>query len=415
MIIKTAFWAMSQTLVKLIAGFIIIKLIAKVGGPDALSNFGLYQNLVTVLLMVSGGVMFAGVTSKIARAENNDEFTQFYSGANLFLNRLLLISVFVFFPICVYILYISVDGVKGNIITLLIISLPFLLLQTRFNFYLAVLNGLSKVNLLARDNIYASILTILIACVAFFITTDWRYFAICMCLGPSLRYIYIYGRNKQEYKLSENIKPEKNLRYLLRYSLVGLVSSLCLPIAQIIARNFITNHNGLFESGIWQGLTRFSEVYLVLVSSVLSVYVLPKISPAKNRKQIKECILPLIMLLIPLIGIGVVFIYYLKEYVVVVLFSREFLPMQELFIYQLPGDIFKIFAWVLTFSLLGLGKTKTLICLELAYFCTYLALIYFTVPVYGLKGAVVAYSASYLLYLFLTIVVFFYWYKKYDK
>lgn len=415
MIIKTAFWAMSQTLVKLIAGFIIIKLIAKVGGPDALSNFGLYQNLVTVLLMVSGGVMFAGVTSKIARAENNDEFTQFYSGANLFLNRLLLISVFVFFPICVYILYISVDGVKGNIITLLIISLPFLLLQTRFNFYLAILNGLSKVNLLARDNIYASILTILIACVAFFITTDWRYFAICMCLGPSLRYIYIYGRNKQEYKLSENIKPEKNLRYLLRYSLVGLVSSLCLPIAQIIARNFITNHNGLFESGIWQGLTRFSEVYLVLVSSVLSVYVLPKISPAKNRKQIKECILPLIMLLIPLIGIGVVFIYYLKEYVVVVLFSREFLPMQELFIYQLPGDIFKIFAWVLTFSLLGLGKTKTLICLELAYFCTYLALIYFTVPVYGLKGAVVAYSASYLLYLFLTIVVFFYWYKKYDK
>lgn len=415
MIIKTAFWAMSQTLVKLIAGFIIIKLIAKVGGPDALSNFGLYQNLVTVLLMVSGGVMFAGVTSKIARAENNDEFTQFYSGANLFLNRLLLISVFVFFPICVYILYISVDGVKGNIITLLIISLPFLLLQTRFNFYLAVLNGLSKVNLLARDNIYASILTILIACVAFFITTDWRYFAICMCLGPSLRYIYIFGRNKQEYKLSENIKPEKNLRYLLRYSLVGLVSSLCLPIAQIIARNFITNHNGLFESGIWQGLTRFSEVYLVLVSSVLSVYVLPKISPAKNRKQIKECILPLIMLLIPLIGIGVVFIYYLKEYVVVVLFSREFLPMQELFIYQLPGDIFKIFAWVLTFSLLGLGKTKTLICLELAYFCTYLALIYFTVPVYGLKGAVVAYSASYLLYLFLTIVVFFYWYKKYDK
>lgn len=415
MIIKTAFWAMSQTLVKLIAGFIIIKLIAKVGGPDALSNFGLYQNLVTVLLMVSGGVMFAGVTSKIARAENNDEFTQFYSGANLFLNRLLLISVFVFFPICVYILYVSVDGVKGNIITLLIISLPFLLLQTRFNFYLAVLNGLSKVNLLARDNIYASILTILIACVAFFITTDWRYFAICMCLGPSLRYIYIYGRNKQEYKLSENIKPEKNLRYLLRYSLVGLVSSLCLPIAQIIARNFITNHNGLFESGIWQGLTRFSEVYLVLVSSVLSVYVLPKISPAKNRKQIKECILPLIMLLIPLIGIGVVFIYYLKEYVVVVLFSREFLPMQELFIYQLPGDIFKIFAWVLTFSLLGLGKTKTLIFLELAYFCTYLALIYFTVPVYGLKGAVVAYSASYLLYLFLTIVVFFYWYKKYDK
>ncbi|HAT3776878.1 TPA: oligosaccharide flippase family protein, partial [Citrobacter freundii] len=306
MIIKTAFWAMSQTLVKLIAGFIIIKFIAKVGGPDALSNFGLYQNLVTVLLMVSGGVMFAGVTSKISRAENNEEFTRFYLGANLFLNRLLLLSVFAFFSLCVYIIYVSADRVKGNIITLLIISLPFLLLQTRFNFYLAILNGLSKVNLLARDNIYASFLTILIACVAFFITTDWRYFAICMCLGPALRYLYIIGRKKQEYKLSGNIKPDKNLHYLLRYSLVGLVSSLCLPIAQIIARNFITNHSGTFESGIWQGLTRFSEVYLVLVSSVLSVYVLPKISPAKSRKQIKECILPLIMLLIPLICIGVV-------------------------------------------------------------------------------------------------------------
>ena len=415
MIIKTAFWAMSQTLAKLIAGFIIIKLIAKVGGPDALSNFGLYQNLVTVLLMVSGGVMFAGVTSKIARAENNDEFTRFYTGANIFLNRLLLISFFVFFPLCIFILYVTVDWMRGNIIALLLLSLPFILLQTRFNFYLAVLNGLSKVNLLARDNIYASILTILIACVAFFITTDWRYLAICMCLGPTLRYIYVVGRNKQEYKLSENIKPEKDLRYLLRYSLVGLISSLCLPIAQIIARNFITNHNGLFESGIWQGLTRFSEVYLVLVSSVLSVYVLPKISPAKNRIQIKECILPLIILLIPLIGIGVLFIYCLKEYVVIILFSREFLPMQDLFIYQLPGDIFKIFAWVLTFSLLGLGKTKTLIFLELAYFCTYLALVYFAVPIYGVKGAVVAYSASYLLYLFLTIAVFVYWYKKYDK
>ncbi|HDR2352275.1 hypothetical protein ACA365_08170 [Enterobacter roggenkampii] len=414
MIIKTAFWAMSQTLVKLMAGFIIIKLIAKVGGPNALSSFGLYQNLVTVLLMMSGGVVFAGVTSKIARTKDDNEFTAFYLGVNSFLNSLCLFSVLVILPLCIAVVYFSVENDSYEIIILLLISLPFVLLQTRFNFYLAILNGLKKVNLLARESIYASLLTVVIACAAYLFTTDWRVFAICMCLGPAFKYMYEYFKKNNDYVLTENIEPESNLNYLLHYSFAGLVSSICLPSAQIIARDFIANHNGLYDSGIWQGLTRFSEVYLVLVSSILSIYILPKISPAKTKAHIKDCILPLFLLLTPVIFIGVGLVYILKEYIIIILFSREFLPMKELFIYQLPGDVFKIFALIFTFSLLGLGKVKTLILLELAYFCVYLSLIYFSVPLYGLKGSIIAYSVSYFLYLLLAISVFFYWYKKYE-
>lgn len=412
MIIKTAFWAISQTLVKLISGFIIIKFISKVGGPDALSNFGLYQNLTTVLLMISGGLVFAGVTSKIARIEDESEFTSFYREATSFLNKLLLFTIIIIFPVCAWVVYHSSGSNGTNVIILLLVSLPFILMQTRFNFYLAILNGLNKVNLLARNNISASIITIILACTAYLLTSDWRYFAFCMCLGPALK--YIFNNIRKEFPSSEGIHPDRNIRYLLRYSLVGIVSSLCLPTAQIIARDYITSRNGLFESGIWQGLTRFSEVYLVLVSSVLSIYLIPKISPVKTREKIRQCILPLLLLLVPFIIIGVSIIYALKEYIVVILFSHEFLPMKDLFVYQLPGDICKIFAWVLTFSLLGLGKTKTLIFLEIVYFFVYLILIYFFVPIYGLKGAVAAYSASYLLYFFLAVLVFFYWYKKYE-
>lgn len=414
MIIKTAFWAVSQTLIKLIAGFIIIKLIAKVGGPDALSGFGLYQNLVTVLLMMSGGVVFAGVTSKIARAKDDNEFTAFYLGANSFLNSLCLFSVLIILPVCIAVIYFTSDRGGYGLIVLLLVSLPFILLQTRFNFYLAVLNGLKKVNLLSKKSIYASIITVIIACAIYFFTNDWRFFALCMCLGPAVKYIHEILKKNNDYDLVDNIKPEINLHYLLHYSLAGLVSSLCLPSAQIIARDFIANHNGVYDSGIWQGLTRFSEVYLVLISSILSIYILPKISPAKNKAHIKECVLPLVLLLTPFILIGIGLVFLLKEYIIIILFSREFMPMKELFIYQLPGDLFKILASILTFSLLGLGKVKSLIFLELAYFCVYLCLIYFSVPLYGLKGSVVAYSVSYFLYLLLAISVFFYWYKKYE-
>ncbi|GEM_PF-3988128 len=414
MIVKTAFWAMSQTLVKLIAGFIIIKLIAKAGGPDALSSFGLYQNLVTVLLMMSGGVVFAGVTSKIARTADSNEFTAFYLGASLFLNKLFIIAVSIILPICLAVIYYSANKDGFSIIILLVISLPFILLQTRFNFYLAVLNGLNKVNLLSKNSIYASILTIVISCTTYLITSDWRIFAICMCLGPALKYIHVYVKKGNQYELTPNIKPEANVNYLLRYSLAGLVSSLCVPSAQIIARDFIANHNGIYDSGIWQGLTRFSEVYLVLISSVLSIYILPKISPAKSKTQIKQCIIPLVLLLTPIILAGVSLIFLLKEYIIIILFSHDFLSMKDLFIYQLPGDVFKILASILTFSLLGLGKIKTLIFLELVYFCVYLVLIYFSVPVYGLKGSIVAYSVSYFLYLLLAVSVFLYWYKTYE-
>lgn len=405
---KTSFFAIAQTVAKLLAGFVVIKIIAILAGPAGMTEFGVFQNFSTILLMLSGGVAFTGVTKLIAGAEAQGLHPEdAYFTSNYFVKRLMFLAIFVILPIMLMVQYFYLDY-SFNKMWLIAVATPFILIQSRFNFFLAVLNGLEKIDLLAKKNIFASVSIVALAVVAYFIFREWQVVALSLCVAPSI-YFLVLALKKETvpFKNLNKIIDSHSLSELKRYSCFGVVSAICIPVAQLIIRNTLVVELSDHTAGIWQGLNRFSEVYLVLISSVLSIYIIPKVAAARSREAIFDIVKKTLnyTLLMSLALVGMVFL--LKDFLITILFNKSFIEMNSLFIYQLPGDFFKIISWVFSFAILAKGHIKQIILLEVVSSVIYLILSILLIGQMGLTGSVIAYTVSYGLYLIMTFSVFY--------
>ncbi|MCC8142835.1 MAG: hypothetical protein LIO97_02180 [Tannerellaceae bacterium] len=118
------------------------------------------------------------------------------------------------------------------------------------------------------------------------------------------------------------------------------------------------------EAGWWEGMNRISNLYLLVVTTSFSVYYLPKLSELENKRDIKYEIVKAYKVVIPTLLFLFTLVYLLRFIVIRVLYTPEFLPMEELFIWQLVGDLFKVSSWLLAFVMIAKSMTKAFIITE---------------------------------------------------
>ncbi len=409
---KTALYAISQTFMKMVAGFIVMKIVAIMAGPEGIAQFGFYQNATTIMLMLSGGIVSAGVTTILASNESCRD--KAYTDCVLYTRRLGVFSIFFILPLILLFQYFYIGDKNIVNYILICLSAPAIYLQSRFMLHIAILNGLRQISLLAKRNIQVSLLVILISCFNFWFFDKWQAACFSLCLAPALYYIYITITAKDSAILPRIISPKiiNNKNNLNGYALAGVASAICMPIAQTLIRSYIYEANGEFNTGIWQGLNRLSEVYLVLISSVISMYVLPKVSSAKGKQELSGILSPILIFTVVVATVAISIVYVIRSELIILLFDSRFLVMERFFIYQLPGDLFKITSWVFSFSLLALGHARVVMLLEIISTIIYVLLVKFSLSALGMKGAFLAYTLSYIIYLLMTTSIFIYWYKK---
>lgn len=108
--------------------------------------------------------------------------------------------------------------------------------------------------------------------------------------------------------------------------------------------------------GNWEAMTRLSGAYLMLVTTTLGVYYLPRLSELKTFHEIKHEVYTGYKFIFPLALVGGLVVYLLREWIIKLLFTESFMPMQELFLWQIIGDILKIGSWILAYLMLGKAK-----------------------------------------------------------
>jgi PST family polysaccharide transporter len=194
---------------------------------------------------------------------------------------------------------------------------------------------------------------------------------------------------------------------LAGFALMAITSAICLPLTQILIRDLLGSAFSWDSAGIWEGMNKLSSTYLLFVTSVLSLYYLPKLSKLTHATDIKREILSAYKLILPVVIVISVFVFFIREFVVVLLFSVDFLPMQDLFFWQLTGDVLKIGSWLVSFVMISQAMVKRYIVTELLFSASLYLFTVFLTPVFGLEGAVIAYALNYGLYwIVVTLIVF---------
>lgn len=149
---------------------------------------------------------------------------------------------------------------------------------------------------------------------------------------------------------------------------------------------------------------RLSAAYLMLVTTTLSLYYLPKLTELKDPKEIKAEILQDYKIILPVAAACGLVIYLLRDFIIGVLFTSDFIPMRDLFAWQMVGDTLKIGSWILAYLMLGQALVKMFIVTEVIFAFGFYGFTYFLTPSFSLQAPVIAHAANYGLY---WIVMFF--------
>jgi PST family polysaccharide transporter len=132
-----------------------------------------------------------------------------------------------------------------------------------------------------------------------------------------------------------------------------LVSAISLPLIMIAIRTEIVTVQSATEAGYWEAMNRISNYYLVFFTTLLTLYILPKLSEINDPKAFRKEIFGFYKTILPLFAAGMLIIYVLKTYIIQIVLTDEFLPMSSLFFWQLSGDLVKIASIVIAYQFLA--------------------------------------------------------------
>jgi PST family polysaccharide transporter len=193
---------------------------------------------------------------------------------------------------------------------------------------------------------------------------------------------------------------------LWSYSKMAIATAVVLPLSQWIVRNYIITHQSKHNAGLWESMNRISNIYLMVITTSLSVYYLPKLASLKNDREIRSEIMSVYKLLLPALVLFSITLILCRYYIINILFSNDFQGMQNLFAFQLLGDLLKMATWVLGYVLVAKAMTKAYIIIEIVSCTLFVLFSIFFIDQFGTIGATIGYAAAFLCQLLVMVFTF---------
>jgi PST family polysaccharide transporter len=193
---------------------------------------------------------------------------------------------------------------------------------------------------------------------------------------------------------------------LSKFSLMAITTALTVSVSHMIVRNYIGDTLSWNDAGYWQAIWYVSTIYLMLVTTSLGVYYLPRLSEITDHTELKKEIVSGYKIIMPIVIVSALSIYIFRNYVISIAFSDKFQPIADLFLWQMVGDVVKIASWLLAYLMIAKAMARIFIYTEIVFSVSFVMLSVLFINNFGLVGITYAFSLNYLLYLFAMIYIF---------
>lgn len=409
--VKVASLIALSHLSKLVVNLFIMKQIAVRYGPDGLGFFGNFMSLIALASALAGGGIISGVIKYVSQysgdaKRQSDFLTSAFTYTVASAITVLLIGLFLINTIADYVFLSS--EFKGFIYFFLGVQL-FIAIN---NFVFGVCNGLRKTEVYSLFVIVGNLSALVLSTYAI---SGYGYWGAIISIAspafmsfiPMIIYIAVNKIPLGRYLHFRSLGKDSLL--LSKYSLMLVCSSICFPLVEMIIRNMIIHSINLSTAGYWQAITRLSSAYLSFYSLFLSFYFVPLISAATDKQfivtQVRKMIFFVLMLFTPMLVLFLI----LKHQVIRYIFSADFLPVADLFVVQMIGDLFRVLGWIIGFITVAKALSRLYILSEIIQASLFISLSYIQLMYTPeLKGVVFAYVTTCIVYCMLSFGVFYY-------
>lgn len=412
-LVKTSLLSLVATFFKMLSGLVINKAISVYIGPAGLAVIGQFQNFSQVVLIAAQGAINSGVVKYTAEYGRESPKIPYLFSTTLRIS--LIASVSVGLLLILFSSFFSsriLDSVDYNFI---FIIFGFTIILFVLNgLLLSIINGLKEIRSYIKINIIQSLYSLIFTSLLIYFFS-LKGALIALATNQSIIFfitlVMIRKHNIIKWKNFTSTFDKQISKKLFAFSAMAITSAIMVPTSQFIIRDYIATTQGMNQAGYWQGVWYISTTYLMIVTTALSTYYLPRLSEITCKQELKKEILQGYKILLPIVIACGLTIYILRDFIIHLLFSESFLPMKPLFTWQIIGDAFKISSWILAYIMLAKSMTKIFILSEIAFFLSLTILSCIFVSYYGTIGATYAYSVSYLTYLLFSIILI----KKYTR
>ena len=396
-------------MIKLGIGVITSNVLAVFVGAGGMAYIGNFRNFINSLEGVSTLAFPSGIVKYVGENEENEkELTKIITTVLLtFLALTAVLSVLIFSYADV--LTAKIFGTHLGlelVFKVVAVVLPFSVISV---LYISIINGLGKYSKLIfatiLSNVFALLLTI-------FLISQYQLIGalLSIALQPVVLFAVTFFYVPKELQILGRINIKEYdfavIKKLAGFSFMVLPSMLISPFLMLEIRKFLIVEVGLVNAGFWEAITRVSNLYLIFITTLVSVYFYPELIRAKNKIETKAVFYRFYKVIIPIFIASGIVIYFSRFLILKILYTTEFVPVADLFVWQLIGDFFKICGMILGFQFLAKKMVLPYIILELvANIFLYFTSIYL-IKVVGVQGVLIAMAIEQCLY-FLFLTFFF--------
>ncbi|WP_051907971.1 O-antigen translocase [Flavimarina sp. Hel_I_48] len=395
--------------VRIVAGLISSKVIAFYLGAPGMALLGDLRNFMTSVQGVSTLGIYNGVVKYTSQYKRKPQLLGKVLTTSFLLGGIatILTALVLFFGASYWNTFLfGTDNNFTFIFEILGLALPFYGLNALL---VAVINGFGKFKWIILINATTNILGLIIT--VFLIYTrniEGAFIAVVTIPSVALLITAIALLKKRHFlRFFKFANFEIAFaKKLASYTGMALFSAMSTPLIFIAIRQHIINVDGLTHAGYWDAMLRLSDYYLMFVTTILTLYILPKLAETHTVKGFRREIFNFYKTILPLFGLGCILVFLLKKPLINLVFTEDFLAMSPIFAWQLGGDFLRVASMVLAYQFLAKNMFWTFIGTQVFS----LAVIYFSfvffIERYGFVGAGMGHLFSYFIYLVVVLILF---------
>ncbi|WP_310555422.1 O-antigen translocase [Flavobacterium sp.] len=384
------------------------KLITLFIGPMGVGVIGLLNSTIE---LIAGFTNFGLQTSATKAIAESDENSLKLSKTATVIDKLVWITgffAFTFTLVFSYWLSILTFGNSDYTIYFIWISISLLLKQLTSG-KLAILQGLRKLNNLARANLYGSLL-------GFVVTIPMYYYWKIDAIAPSIIISSLIGYLVAFYFSSKIKIPKVQLsnqeiiteaKCILHLGIMLSLSGFITLAASYILQIFINRLGGITQVGFYNAGFTILNSYVGIIFTVMTTDYFPRLTAAINdkikvNKSVLEQATIAVLIITPIIIVFLVFASLIIE----ILYSKEFLVITAMISWGVLGMLFKAVSWSIGFILIAKGDSKLFTKTALGFNSISLILNCLGYYFYGLEGLGISFVLYYFIHFYgLKIIV----------
>ena len=391
---------------RLLMSLVVQNLLAQYTGQAGIAKVGQLRNISSMLMSLTSLGTFNGVVKYVSEYKSDQKnLLKLFSTLYVVSFTASVVLFFILFFGASYLsntLFFTNDYVVVFKVTA--VAVPFISMHRIFT---GVINGLSDYKKHAKIELISYFFGIVLLLVSLYFYS-LKGVLVAIALTPMIQFtvlIIIFGKLLKEYidfkSISFNIPL---LKPLLGFTLMSFIGTVLLNYIEIDLRTLITDIISEAEAGSWTAMNSISKIYMQFITIIFPIYILPKYATIKTSFKFRKEVFQIYKTLIPLVLGGMLLVYFSRNILIQIIYTKEFLGMQSLFKWQLLGDFVKFVAIVLSYQFLANKQIKYFVVTELLSLSLYYIFGRCFVNDFGSEGIVMAHFLRYVIYL---VIVFY--------